>query len=430
VIGRYIGDGSITKKKGTRHNLYSIFQIVGHENEKNQLDHCADIIERKFGTSVNRMYTPGIQKTYVIRVDSIVIAEFFNKIAGHGFDGKFISPMLRNYPSLFYGVFDSDGSIDSRSNGSITLNNKNLIQQLKEMLDMFGVPSYIGKKVNSVKKHGEYPMLVLPKNSLSLIINNINKEYDDNRMLNCKATNSGKVRIIDGEPYIQLSQKEEILGGVEVYNISVENNHDYVVENVHVHNCYVATDPEDSLKDIYRADYEIARTYSYGGGQGMNLSNIRPKGAKVNNSSNTTPGVMVFAEKYSHTTLNTQQESRRGALMLIMNIDHPDVIDFITAKLDLNKINGANISLAITDDFMKAYNADELWTMTFETKYEKIKKTMKARDLMSLVSYAAHTMGDPGVIFIDRMNDYHLLSEYDDVKFTATNPCKQRRCMA
>lgn len=64
---------------------------------------------------------------------------------------------------------------------------------------------------------------------------------------------------------------------------------------------------------------------------------------------------MVFAEKYSHTTLNTQQESRRGALMLMLNIDHPDVIDFITAKLDLTKIEGANISLAISDAFMEAY---------------------------------------------------------------------------
>ena len=395
VIGRYIGDGSITKRKDTRHDLYSIFQIVGHQDEKNDLDYCADIIERKFGVDINRTYTHGSQKTYVIRTDSIVISEFFNKIAGHGFANKFISPELKIYPSLFYGVFDSDGSIDSKSNGSITLNNKKLIQELKEMLDIFGIPSYIGKKINSVKKYGEYPMLVIPKNSLSLIIDNIKKRYSDDRVLNCKATNHGRVRIIDGEPYIQISSREEISGDVDVYNISVENNHDYVVENVHVHNCYVATDPEDSLEDIYRADYEIARTYSYGGGQGMNLSKIRPKGAKVNNSSNTTPGVMIFAEKYSHTTLNTQQESRRGALMLVMNIDHPDVIDFITSKLDLNKINGANISLAITDDFMKAYRADELWTMTFDTRHERIKKIVKARDLMSLISYAAHTMGDP-----------------------------------
>lgn len=217
--------------------------------------------------------------------------------------------------------------------------------------------------------------------------------------------------------------REGIWGGRILYAVGREGN-------ITGSNCYVAKDPEDSLLDIYRADYHIARTYSYGGGQGMNLSNLRPKGAKVNNSSNTTPGVMTFAEKYSHTTLNTQQESRRGALMLVLNIDHPDVIDFITAKLDLTKIEGANISLAITDEFMKAWINDEDWEMSFETRHEIIKKTAKARDLMELVSYAAHTMGDPGVIFIDNINNYHLLSEYDEVKFTATNPCGEQPLMA
>lgn len=397
VLGRFSGDGSITKRKNTRHDLYSVFQIVGHEKEKDILDYCANVIEDKFGIEVGRQFTSSGQKTYIIRVDSIALSEFFKKYVGFGFQNKFIHDSLKQFPSYFYGVFDSDGSIDSRSVGSITMNNKDFIYQLKEMADSFGIPAYIGEKVNSVKKYGNYPMLVIPKNSLSLIIDKINKKYDDERIIKCKPTNYGTVRIINGEPYIQLKSKEVIKGNETVYNISVENNHDYVVENLHVHNCYVATAPEDSLKDIYRADYDIARTYSYGGGQGLNLSKLRPRGAKVNNTSNTTPGIMVFAEKYSHTTLNTQQESRRGALMLMLDIDHPDVIDFITSKLDLNKINGANISLAITDDFMKAYKADEFWTMKFETPYEKIEKVVKARDLMSLVSYAAHTMGDPKI---------------------------------
>ena len=210
--------------------------------------------------------------------------------------------------------------------------------------------------------------------------------------------------------------REAIWGGRILYAIGRPGN-------ITGSNCYVAKAPEDTLKDIYRADYDIARTYSYGGGQGLNLSKLRPRGAAVNNSSNTTPGVMVFAEKYSHTTLNTQQESRRGALMLMLDIDHPDVIDFITAKLDLNKINGANISLAISDDFMKAYEADEDWVMRFESPYEIIEKKVKAKDLMRLVSYSAHSMGDPGVIFMDTMNNYHFLSEYPDVHFNATNPC-------
>ena len=217
--------------------------------------------------------------------------------------------------------------------------------------------------------------------------------------------------------------KEGIWGGRNLYAIGRQGN-------ITGSNCYVATDPEDSLEDIYRADYHLARTYSFGGGQGLNLSKIRPKDSKVNNTSSTSPGPMVFAEKYSHTTLNTQQAKRRGALMLMMDVTHPDILDFATAKLDLTKINGANISLAITSDFMNAVANDETWEMTFETPHEIIKRQAKARDLMSVIAYANHTMGDPGMVFIDTVNEYHLLSEYEDVHFTATNPCGEQPLMA
>lgn len=116
--------------------------------------------------------------------------------------------------------------------------------------------------------------------------------------------------------------------------------------------------------------------------------------------------------------------------MLTLNIDHPDVIEFITAKLDLSKIEGANISLVLTNDFMNAWINDEEWEMSFETPHEIIKKRVRAKELMELVSYAAHTMGDPGVIFIDTMNNYHLLNKYDEVVFTATNPCGEQPLMA
>ena len=228
-------------------------------------------------------------------------------------------------------------------------------------------------------------------------------------------------RVSFGKPSLEkiFRHKEAIFGGRNLYAIGRDGN-------ITGSNCYVTEDPEDNLESIYKVDYQIARTYSYGGGQGLNLSKIRPKGAKVNNSSNTTPGVMVFAEKYSHTTLNTQQDSRRGALMLVLNVDHPDIIDFITTKLDLNKINGANISVAITDEFMRAVENDEVWKLKFETPYEKVEKTVKAKKLLELIAYSAHTMGDPGVMYIDHMNDYHFMSEYDDVKFTATNPCGEQ----
>ncbi len=231
-------------------------------------------------------------------------------------------------------------------------------------------------------------------------------------------------RVSYSKPSIEkiFRHKEAIFAGRNLYAIGREGN-------ITGSNCYVTEDPEDNLESIYKVDYQIARTYSYGGGQGLNLSKIRPKGGKVNNSSNTTPGVMVFAEKYSHTTLNTQQDQRRGALMLVLNVDHPDIIEFITTKLDLSKINGANISIALTDKFMRAVKNDEVWPMRFETPYEIIEKTVKAKLLEELIAYSAHTMGDPGIMFIDNMNDYHFLSEYDDVKFTATNPCGEQPLM-
>lgn len=311
VMGMFAGDGSITARKNTKHNLSSIWQIVGNERDSDILNRCADIIEEKFGLKVHRGYSKGNQKTYIIRVDSIVVSEFFNKYVGKGSRNKFIHNLLKDYPSFLFGIFDSDGSINSQCIGSITLNNRELINTLKEMSDKFGIPSYISTKINSVKKYGNYPSLIFPKNSLCLFIKNVNKKYDDDRIKNCVSTNAGTVRIINDEAYIQLSNKETIDGNVDVYNISVENNHNYVVGNVLVHNCYVIGDPEDNLEDIYKADYEMAKTYAFGGGCGLNLSKLRPKGAKVNNTSGTTPGIMVFAEKYSHTTLNVQQDRRR-----------------------------------------------------------------------------------------------------------------------
>src|SRR5690554_2412660 len=93
-------------------------------------------------------------------------------------------------------------------------------------------------------------------------------------------------------------------------------------------------------------------------------------------------------------------------------------------------INGANISLAVTDEFMKNFKNNEDWYMKYESPHEIIEKKINSRDLMKLISYSNHTMGDPGLIFIDKMNDYHLLSEYDEVKFTATNPCGEQPLMA
>jgi len=138
---------------------------------------------------------------------------------------------------------------------------------------------------------------------------------------------------------------------------------------------------------------------------------------------------MNAADRYSYTTTKTQQDDRRGALMLVLDVDHPDVIDFITTKLNTEMIPGANISLGISDKFMRAVVADEDWVMIFETRHEKIKKTVKAKELMNLLAYANHTVGDPGFLLMDKINSWHLLSEYEEVFFNCTNPCGEQPLM-
>lgn len=188
-------------------------------------------------------------------------------------------------------------------------------------------------------------------------------------------------------------------------------------------NCYVLPDPEDSIKSIWELDYRLAQTYAYGGGGGANLSKLRPKGAKVNNAARSTTGVVSFANMFSNTTLLIGQKNRRGALMLMLNDSHPELIDWIKAKFDLNAINGANLSVYVSNEFMDAAIEGRMWKLYFETPHEKIERWVNADDVLTLLAFANWDNGEPGIFFGDRANSYHLLSEYDDIKFTATNPC-------
>ncbi len=119
-------------------------------------------------------------------------------------------------------------------------------------------------------------------------------------------------------------------------------------------NCYVMPKVEDNIEAIFDTAKYLARTYSYGGGCGLTLSKLRPKGAKVNNAANTTTGAVSFMDLFSLVTGLIGMKGRRGALMLNLDCDHPDIEDFINVKNDLSKVTYANISVNIDDKFMKA----------------------------------------------------------------------------
>lgn len=192
-------------------------------------------------------------------------------------------------------------------------------------------------------------------------------------------------------------------------------------------NCYVIPPPEDSLESIFDCAKNLARTFSYGGGCGIDISKLSPRGAKINNAAKETSGAISFMDLYSLTTELIGQNGRRGALMISISCDHPDIEDFITIKSDLDKITKANLSIRVTDEFMQAVKNDATYTLSFtrEETGEKIEKTIKAKELFDKFCYMNWDYGEPAFLFWDRVKSYNLLSEDPLFEYAGVNPCAE-----
>ncbi len=191
-------------------------------------------------------------------------------------------------------------------------------------------------------------------------------------------------------------------------------------------NCYYLPIKDDSIEAIFDTAKEMARTYSYGGGVGIDISILRPKGAPVNNSAITTSGPIPFMDLYSLTTGIIGQHGRRGALMITMDVSHPDIFDFVTVKSDKTRISYANISVKISDEFMKAVENDTEFELKFESSKAHVSRKIKARELWNKIVDTALNTGDPGVIFWDVVKRESPL-EYDPrMQLKGTNPCAEQ----
>ena len=192
-------------------------------------------------------------------------------------------------------------------------------------------------------------------------------------------------------------------------------------------NCYVLEPPEDNLESIFNTAKNLARTFSYGGGVGIDISKLRPNGATVHNAAKTTSGAVSFMDLYSMTTGLIGQKGRRGALMISMDISHPDIEEFIDVKTDLNKVTKANISVRISDEFMHAVKNKEKYTCRFflESTKEEIIKEVDAHKLFMKLVENNWNYAEPGILFWDNIKKYHLLSEDKDFKHDGVNPCAE-----
>lgn len=192
-------------------------------------------------------------------------------------------------------------------------------------------------------------------------------------------------------------------------------------------NCYVVAPPEDEIESIFECAKKLARTYSYGGGCGIDISKLSPRGAKINNAAKETSGAVSFMELYSLVTSLIGQNGRRGALMISIDCSHPDVQEFIELKTDLDKVTKANISIRIHEDFMEAVKNNAEYTLhyTREATGEVIEKTVNARELFRRITETNWDYAEPGALFWDRITGWNLLSNTEEFSYAGVNPCAE-----
>ena len=192
-------------------------------------------------------------------------------------------------------------------------------------------------------------------------------------------------------------------------------------------NCYYMPIKEDSLEGIFEWCKEAARTYSFGGGVGTDISILRPKGAPVNNSAIYSTGAVSFMDLLSTTTGTIGQAGRRGALMITLDVKHPDIQEFIEIKNDeqRSKVQFANISIKISDEFMQAVEDDTDFELKFENEKVKISKTIRARDIWEKLVKSAWASAEPGLIFWDSVKK-HSPTEYNGMEVHGVNPCSEQ----
>jgi len=196
---------------------------------------------------------------------------------------------------------------------------------------------------------------------------------------------------------------------------------------VSLSNCFVGSSPLDSYSSICKTDEEIVNISKRRGGIGIDISNLRPKGSFTRNASKTSTGIIPFMERYSNTIREVGQAGRRGALIITISVHHPEVISFIKSKKDSNKITGANISVRLTDEFLKAVknnkNYEQRFPVDAKDENKKISKMVNAKEVWDEIIAMAWSSAEPGLLFWDNIIKESPADCYDEFKTKSTNPC-------
>lgn len=232
-------------------------------------------------------------------------------------------------------------------------------------------------------------------------------------------------RVSGGDDEVRdlIIEKKFLFGGRILANRGTNQNG----RKISLSNCYVIAPPEDNIESIFKCATKLARTYSYGGGCGIDIGKLAPKGALIHNAAKETSGAVSFMDLYSTVTGLIGQGGRRGALMISIPCDHPDLEEFIKIKQNTDRVTKANISIRVTDEFMQAVAEKKPYTLKFtrESSGEEIVKEIDAHEVFMKMCEANWDWGEPGLLFWDNIENYNLLSEDENFKYAGVNPCAE-----
>src|SRR5579884_3548700 len=418
LLGRWLGDGCVTHRTGT--DIPSGIKIVFSLDEKEEAQETARIIETKFGIDAS-IKLSSTERWYDLWVNSMPIGEFFKAFLGCYSYNKRIPDQLMHLPTeltldLLRGLFSADGYLSDNKLG-IVLANRTLTVQIHQLLLRMGYLFSIRENTHRLGRVPAYRIqatanecgplferffgVQVPEHDTDL---KYYFEYDDLKWV--------RINEIAVEDYAGT-----------VMDMEVEEDHSFISAGVVVSNCYVIPSPDDSRQGILDNLKLMTEIMARGGGVGINLSTLRPRGSYIRTVNGTASGPCSWAQLYSVATGDVIQQggSRRGALMLMLDDNHPDIEEFITVKRVEGRIEHANLSVCVSDAFMEAVKNDADWNLVWQGE---VKKTIRARHLWDLICKSAWESAEPGVVFMDRYNKLSNTWYYEDIR--CVNPCGEQ----
>ncbi len=415
LFGRWLGDGCVAHRTGT--DIPSGIKFVFSLDEKNEAVEIARIIEAKFGID-SSIKLSSTERWYDLWVNSMPIGEFFKAFLGCYSHSKQIPDQLMHLPTeltleLLRGLFSADGYVSDNKLG-IVLANRTLTIQMHQLLLRMGYLFSIRENTHHLGR--------VPAYRVQATANECGRLFE--RFFGVQAPEHN----IDLKYYFEYDNLNwvrideiaiEDYSGI-VMDIEVEEDHSFVSAGMVVSNCFVIPSPEDSRHGILDNLKLMTEIMARGGGVGINLSTLRPRGSYIKTVNGTASGPCSWAQLYSVATGDVIQQggSRRGALMLMLDDTHPDIEEFITVKRTAGKIEHANLSVCISDAFMQAVKDDTDWNLTWGGE---VKKTIRAKQLWDLICTSAWESAEPGMVFIDRYNKESNTWYYENIR--CVNPC-------